>query len=94
MESTNINVMTECIIDGFNALKESTEMLEEITRSLRYNMAKAVLASQMEKCHKYATRYIEGSFFLRRYWKKKTIQEFDKLSKMLEELEPIINSIE
>ena len=80
----------QSLIEGFRSIGDATKEMCEAVESLTRAMVENVVCSQIDKCIKYAKRYVNGTFILRWLWKRKLEKEFDRLTRLIDEYGPIL----
>lgn len=85
-----IEVTIQSLIAGFESIGYATRVGRKAVENLTCAMAENIIYSQINKCIKYAERYINGTLVLRLLWKRKLNKEFERLAGLIDEYGPIL----
>lgn len=79
------------IIKEMDAITESTKELNDSLKSITSMVVQSILSARLDRCQKYAKKYIESSFITRGYWFRKVKKEFDQITKLVDEVGDLLN---
>lgn len=85
-----IGETVQVLIAGFESIGYATRVGRKAVENLTCAMAEIIIHFQIDKCIKYAERYINGTFVLRWIWKRKLEREFQHLTRLIDEYAPLL----